>query len=94
MSSSTSTPTASDESVEYVIYPLDGTDVAQTDSIYELLQSFVESDSIYTSKSQYLGVNFWKAIISAEDAEILKSNKDVASVSPSRTGDDVYDPLT
>ncbi|KAI9700675.1 MAG: hypothetical protein M1836_002044 [Candelina mexicana] len=94
MASSTSALTAPADNVEYVIYPWDGTNSVQTSRILEILQSCVKSNSIYTSESRYLGVNFWRAKMSAKDVAMLQSHKEIASINPSRTGDDTYDPHT
>jgi hypothetical protein len=74
--------------IEHVVYPLDGTNTAQVDVIYNLLQRFDKSGSIYTSSTRSLGVNFWRVNISIQDAEKLKLNEYVC------LQDDVFIPTS
>jgi hypothetical protein len=68
-SSSTATPTS------YIVYPKQGSDSGQTDSIKQILEGFVEQDSdLFESDCPGHGVNYWTLPLTADDLPEVKGN--------------------
>lgn len=71
--SSTSVTVAS---AKYYIYPKERRNSAQTDAIRKIILSYVDKNHVYTSEG--LGVSFWYAPLTPEQAKTLQSNPSVS----------------
>ncbi len=66
----------------YIVYPVDGTSVDETDNIEKLFDILnVSRDSpFFTSSSQYLGKLFWYAILKPDQVSALEANLNVRAL--------------
>ncbi|KAK3375222.1 hypothetical protein B0H63DRAFT_271782 [Podospora didyma] len=78
----------------YVVYPLDGTNKAHRDIILSTLLTYAsDPDTIYTSQTRALGVNFWRVDLTDSQAEELRNKAEVATVNiDSASFETTFDP--
>ncbi len=62
----------------YVVYPKDGTNKGQTDTIAAQLKGFADPKSIYTSSTKSFGINFWTLPLKSDQLKKVQENKDVS----------------
>ncbi|KAI1390516.1 peptidase S8/S53 domain-containing protein [Hypoxylon trugodes] len=94
MASTSSTPAAEDSQsspdvkVTYVIYPKDGTNKADVETVENYLKFYSEESSFYTSQTKTVGVNFWLAKLSHRHAQLLTTAlaKETHSIYPQLFG--------
>lgn len=54
---------------EHVIFPKDGANEAETKAIFRAMSALVIPDSIYTAKAEKVGVIFWRAALTPQQAK-------------------------
>ncbi|OTA53054.1 hypothetical protein K449DRAFT_402198 [Hypoxylon sp. EC38] len=79
--------------VTYVIYPKDGTDMSQTAIIEEKVTAHAVPATVYTSRTETVGINFWLAVLSHASADILAVElaHEISSIYP-QLAKDSYNP--
>ena len=67
----------------YVVYPQDGTDKDQVDSIAAKLQQFVDNNtSIESSNTKTLGLNYWLIPLNQSSADRIHAMPGVRTIYP------------
>ncbi|KAI1090773.1 peptidase S8/S53 domain-containing protein [Rostrohypoxylon terebratum] len=61
-------PSSLDVEETYVIYPRDGTNKDQTNTIGEILTQFAKPLTVYVSQTRTVGINFWLATLNEKQA--------------------------